>query len=90
MTAKPLAYPPPWMDMPTLCAHICVSDRTVDAWVKQGILPSPYPRGGKNMWRWAEVDEYLAHGGPVAASNDIIERVKNGTRRALAETRTVS
>lgn len=54
-----LPYPPPWMDSPTLAAHICVSAATVDNWVRQGILPPPRKRGGKLMWKWAEVDRYL-------------------------------
>jgi hypothetical protein len=45
----PVAYPPPWMDKATLCEHICLSERTVDAWVKQGLLPPPRLRGGKLM-----------------------------------------
>jgi hypothetical protein len=50
------------MDMATLCEHICVSSGTVDNWVAQGILPPPRKRGGKLMWKWAEVDERLTVG----------------------------
>jgi len=79
----PLPYPPPWQDTMTLCQHICVSPATVDNWVAQGILPPPRKRGGKLMWKWSEVDEYLTSG-PVNSANEI-ERVREGTRRALAE-----
>ena len=83
MTNRP--YPPPWQDIATLCAHICISQTTVDTWVAQGILPPPRKRGGKLMWKWDEVDEYLTNGkpgGPDAKADEI----KNATRRA-AESR---
>src|SRR5262245_24334602 len=57
-----LPYPPPWMDTATLCAHICAAPNTVDNWVASGILPPPRKRGGKLMWKWAEVDQYLTNG----------------------------
>lgn len=77
-----LPYPPPWMDMPTLCAHICVSHMTVDNWVAQGILPPPRKRGGKLMWKWDEVDELLTKG--KADGESLAERVRNGTREEVA------
>ena len=79
-----LSYPPPWMDISTLCAHICVSAPTVDAWVRQGLLPPPRLVGGKRMWKWKDVDRCL-EGEPdsVAASpGSDIERVRNATRQA--------
>jgi predicted DNA-binding transcriptional regulator AlpA len=85
MTAptKQLPYPPPWQDMVTLCAHICASQSTVENWVKQGILPPPRKRGGKLMWKWSEVDQYL-NGEDADTGSDVeAERIRNGTRRAL-------
>lgn len=74
---------PPWQDMVTLCRHICVSTTTVDNWVEQGILPPPRKRGGKLMWKWSEVDEYLTHGGDGKSPDAEADRITNGTRRAL-------
>ncbi len=86
MTDKPLPYPPPWQDTATLCAHICVSANTVETWVSQGILPPPRKRGGKRMWKWDEVNEYLE--GKAGTSPDTqADRIKDATRRA-AENRT--
>lgn len=82
-----LPYPPPWQDMATLCAHICVSTTTVDTWVAQGILPPPRKRGGKLMWKWVEVDEYLTNGKDAGSPDADAERVRNGTRREAAESR---
>jgi predicted DNA-binding transcriptional regulator AlpA len=86
MTAK--TYPnfvPPWQDIATLAAHICVSPATVDNWVRDGILPQPRKRGGKLMWKWIEVDAWLSDG-PARPADDA-ERIRDATRRA-AETRT--
>ena len=78
-----LTYPPPWQDLATLCANICVSERTVDAWVADGILPPPRKRGGKLMWKWSEVDDRLTNGKPGASPDAKAEEIRNGTRRAL-------
>ena len=76
----PLPYPPPWMDTVTLAEHICVSTNTIDNWVVQGVLPPPRKRGGKLMWRWAEVDERLANG-TLASSISDAERMFNHARK---------
>lgn len=82
-----LPYPPPWQDMATLCAHISVaSERTVDAWVTQGILPPPRKRGGKLMWKWSEVDELLSNGQAGRSPDTKADEIRNATRRA-AESR---
>lgn len=77
-----LPYPPPWMDMPTLCAHICATPPTVDLWVTKGILPAPRKRGGKLMWKWSEVDDYLTNGQAGGSPDAEAERIRDGTRRA--------
>lgn len=81
------ARPPTWVDKARLCRETCISDRTVDAWVHQGLLPPPRLRGGKLMWRWSEVDQYLDRGGPdVQSSVDSLEeRIRRGTREAVRE-----
>lgn len=78
---------PPWMDMPTLCKHICASPPTVDSWVAQGILPPPRKRGGKLMWKWQEVDERLTLGEVGGSPDAMAERIRNGTRREATEGR---
>lgn len=79
-----LPYPPPWMDLETLAAHICVAPRSVTNWVAQGILPPARKRGGKLMWKWNEVDDWLTRGKSDGSPNDIAERVRNGTRKEVA------
>lgn len=76
---------PPWQDMAVLCLCISATPHTVEKWVVEGILPRPRPRGGKQMWKWTEVDEMLS-GGSVRSPDAEADRIRNGTRRA-AETR---
>lgn len=78
-----LPYPPPWQDKATLCLHICKCERTVDAWVKAGILPPPRMRGGSLMWEWKEVDAYLRQGGakPQASAVNEQEEIRAATER---------
>lgn len=80
-----LPYPPPWMDMATLCAHTCLAPTTVDNWVSRGILPPPRKRGGKLMWKWAEVDQKLTLGDAGNGPESEAERIRNGTRRAAED-----
>ena len=74
---------PPWQDITALCKHISCSSHTVDQWVAQGILPAPRRYGGKLMWKWSEVDDYLTHGGAEAAD---IDRIREATRRIVEQT----
>jgi hypothetical protein len=78
MTAVPC---PPWQDISTLCANICVCERTVDAWVKRGLLPLPRLIGGKRLWKWAEVDEYLGRDSLKTNEDNDVARIREATRR---------
>ena len=82
---RPLPYPPPWMDMPTLCQHISASPNTVDSWVAKGKLPPPVRVEGKQLWEWDQVCDWIKNGGP--SSDSLADRVRNGTRREKAERR---
>lgn len=82
-----LPYPPPWMDLTALCAHICATPNTVESWVAKGILPPPRKRGGKLMWKYSEVDRYLTDGAAGGSPDKQAEEITDGTRRAAAEAR---
>lgn len=84
VTPRPLPYPPPWQDARTLAEHICCSEGTIDNWVREGLLPPPRLIRGKRMWRWSEVDQYLAEGGSdMQSSPDALARsIRDATRRA--------
>lgn len=82
MTAKPLSYPPTFQDMATLCLHICAVPNTVDKWVAEGILPPPRIKGGKKMWFWPEVQEYLTRDDTQSRDVDA-ERIRENVRRDI-------
>jgi predicted DNA-binding transcriptional regulator AlpA len=55
-----LPYPPPVMDLRTLAEHICTGESTIEHWVRTGLFPAPRKIGGKNLWRWKDVEKHLA------------------------------
>lgn len=75
---------PPWQDKQALARHISVSENTIDNWVAQGILPPPRKRGGKLMWKWSEVDEWLTVGKSAGEADSLAERIRHGTRAEAA------
>jgi predicted site-specific integrase-resolvase len=77
-----LPYPPPWQDAETLCAHVCIGERTLDAWVRQGILPPAKMRGGKRMWKWSEVERYMEGNTAIVPEQDLAQKVHHATRQA--------
>lgn len=78
-----LPYPPPWQDAPTLCAHLCISDGTLDNWVRQGILPPARARGGKRMWEWSEVDRAMRGDPGIVPEHDLVRGVYDAARKAV-------
>ena len=80
---KPLPYPPPWQDAATLCAHLCISEGTLDNWVRQEILPAPRMRGGKRMWNWAEVNRKMDGNLGTMEEETLAEKVRHATRQAI-------
>lgn len=83
---RTLPYPAPWQDTPTLCAHLCISEGTLDNWIKQGLLPPAKQRGGKRYWEWAEVDRLMRGDAGIVPEqqDDLARRVYNATKQALA------
>ncbi len=77
---------PAWVDMNRLCQETCTCPNTIDNWVAKGILPPGKKRGGKLMWKWAEVDRWLENGPPVTVDRQA-EDIRNGARQAAAEAR---
>jgi predicted DNA-binding transcriptional regulator AlpA len=78
-----LPYPPPFQDLRTLAEHICASESTIESWVRQGIFPAPRKIGGKRLWRWKEVERYLAGANDLtASSDDELRRITDATRQA--------
>jgi hypothetical protein len=79
-----LPYPPPFQDLRTLSEHICAAESTIEGWVRKGIFPAPRKIGGKNLWRWKEVEKHLARINEIAPSSDEeTRRITDATRQAL-------
>jgi len=78
---------PSYVDAPRLCEELSIGERTVDAWVRQGIIPAPIQRGHKRLWKWTEVERYLEDGGPnMPTSADAkADEVRNATKRLADE-----
>ena len=83
MARPPLPYPPPWQDTATLAAHLSISTESIENWVRAGIIPPPRRRGGKLMWKWAEVDELMTNGAAGLVSD--VEAVRQGVLRERAK-----
>lgn len=78
-----LPYPPPWQDAPTLCAHLCISESTLDNWIRDGILPPAQKIGGKRMWKWSDVDALLSgRAGIVPDADTLKQRIFHATKAA--------
>jgi predicted DNA-binding transcriptional regulator AlpA len=67
---------PPWVDVETLVWATCSTKTSIENYVEQGKLPPPRKLGGKRIWRWAEVEDWLNNGPPSAKLSDLTERVK--------------
>ena len=77
---------PPYQDIGTLTGNLCISESTVNMWVKQGLLPPPVTKGTKRLWKWSQVEQYLD--GPSAAGPEAeLEAIRNETRRQAGATR---
>jgi predicted DNA-binding transcriptional regulator AlpA len=75
---------PPWQDKEVLAICTSNSPDTIDNWQAQGILPPPRKRGGKLMWKWAEVDAWLTGGRPISET-DLATKIAEGVRRERAK-----
>ncbi len=77
---------PPYQDISHLTQNLCISEPTVNAWVKQGILPPPRNKGGKRLWKWTEVERYL-DGQEGGGLNQEMEDIRNETKRQASPAR---
>lgn len=78
---------PPFMSLAVLAEHICAGESTIEHWIKLGQFPGPSRKvGGLRLWRWKEVEKFLAVKPDALASPDAEgQRIYDATRAALAE-----
>jgi len=86
LTCRPLPYPPPFQDLPTLAEHLCTGESTIENWVRMGIFPAPRKIGGKRLWVWKEVEHHIAgdNAGMAPLPDQLAERIRDATRREAA------
>jgi hypothetical protein len=72
---------PAYVDIDRLCRELCISERTVDAWMRLGHLPAPRQRGHKRLWKWAEVETYLDRQDGSVDADPEATRIRDATRR---------
>ena len=82
MSAGRNGFIPPYQDLRTLAEHLCLGESTIEEWVKLGRLPYPVTNKGKRLWRWKDVETYLARPAEVGPPLDDAERIREATRRA--------
>ena len=70
--------PPAYPDKAALAAELCISESTVDDWVRRGSLPPPIRFGGSIRWCWADVVARLS-GMTSPASDPFIQGINNVT-----------
>jgi len=81
MTDMALPYPPPYQDIATLSAHTTLCERTIEMYVKEGLLPAPKLVKGKRLWKWKEVEKCL-DGEADLVPNDVATTIREATAHA--------
>lgn len=55
-----LPYPPPYQDIKTLCAHLCIEESMVKVLTARGLLPPPVMLAGSELrWEWSDIKKRL-------------------------------
>ena len=71
---------PPYQDLATLARNLCAGESTIEDLVGRGQFPRPKKLGGKRVWKWTEVCEFLD--GPQV-KEDLEGRIRNATRQLI-------
>lgn len=50
---------PPFQDLKTLAANVCLGESTIERLVGTGQFPEPVRVGGKRLWDWSEVVKFI-------------------------------
>lgn len=69
------SYPPDYVDASTLAYRICVSESTVENWVRCGKLPRPTVFHGISRWKWSDI-ERLIDQRPDQSHDEILVAIK--------------
>lgn len=68
--------PPAFPCKSKLAAELCLSESTVDVYVKRGLLPKPIKLDGSIRWIWRDVEESM-HALKAGGDDPYIAGLKN-------------
>jgi hypothetical protein len=54
------AWCPEWQNLSTLCKSLKTNEKAIDYWIRNKLLPPPHQIGEKQLWKWSEVETFLA------------------------------
>jgi hypothetical protein len=69
-------YAPDYVDAQTLAYRLCVSESTVENFVRRGQLPKPIFFHGLKRWKWTDIERCIDQ--PCDQSHDqILDAIKH-------------
>jgi len=75
---------PEFVDKARLCFETSLGATTVDRNVELGKLPPPVKIGGKLLWEWAEVRDWIKKcGNPATRQVSLEDRIREQSRQAM-------
>ncbi len=74
---------PLYLDIDGLCQCFPLSKRSVDVYIKMHGFPQPRMRGGKKIWKTAEVEAWYDGGETKLAELTLMDEVRHATRKAV-------
>ena len=74
---------PEFVDKSRLCFETCMGETTIDRHVETGLLPRPIKLGGKLVWEWSEVRDWIKNGNPETREISLEDRVREQSRQAM-------
>ena len=75
---------PPFQDIATLAANLCVHPRTITKWVEDKKFPQPIRLNGRVLWDWRKVERYITGKSQDVGQTEAekLECITNATRTA--------
>ena len=76
-------FTPLYLDMAGMVRNLHASERSIETYVKQGLLPAPKRLGGKRIWLTTDVIAAIDGNSETGLSNDpLAERIRDATKAA--------
>lgn len=80
-----MQYPwPDYLKREILAKRLSIAPGAVDQYVKRGLLPKPIQLGEALLWRWADVDAYVA-GSAVTDAGELVQNEDDPYSKAVRD-----